>query len=50
VREKIKTWIASGFIEPVEPDAQRIRSVKLTREYQKIADSIAKEPEKYKHL
>lgn len=50
VRDKVKTWIEVGFIEPSDPNAQRIRAVKLTKKYQKLADEIAKEPERYKHL
>lgn len=50
VRDKIKKWIEDGFIEPVNPKAQRIRAVKLTRKYEKLADEISKEPESYKYL
>lgn len=50
IRDKIKTWIEVGFVEPLDPHAQRIRAVKLTKKYQKLADEIAKEPEKYKYL
>jgi hypothetical protein len=46
----MKAWIKSGFLEPADPAAQRIRAVKLTKEYQELADTIAKEPERYKQL
>lgn len=50
VRDRVKSWIESGFIEPYDPTAQRIRAVKLSKKYQKLADEIAKEPDKYKYL
>lgn len=50
VQDKVKAWIKSGFIEPSDPSAQRIRAVKLSKKYQKLADEIAKEPDKYKYL
>ena len=50
VRDKVKKWIADGFIEPVDPNAQRIRAVKLTKRYQKLADEVSKDPNSYKYL
>lgn len=50
VRDKIKKWIETGFIEPTDPDAQRIRAIKLTKKYQKLADEIGKDPESFKYL
>lgn len=50
VRDKVKVWTEAGFIEPYDPNAQRIRAVKLTKKYQKLADEVAKEPERYKYL
>lgn len=50
VRDKVKAWMEAGFIEPSDPNAQRIRAVKLTKKYQKLADEVAKEPERYKYL
>jgi len=50
IRDKVKKWIEDGFIEPLDSQAQRIRAIKLTKKYQKLADEINKEPEKYKYL
>lgn len=50
VRERIKLWIETGFIKPYDPNAQRIRAVKLSGKYKKLADEVAKEPEKYKYM
>lgn len=50
IRDKVKTWIEAGFIEPSDPKAKRIRAIKLTKKYQRVADEIAKEPDKYKCL
>lgn len=50
VREKIKQWIASGFVMPRDKGGQRIRSVVLTPEYQSLAEEIRLEPERYRYL
>lgn len=50
VRDKLKKWIEEGFIEPTDPNAQRVRAIKLTKKYQKLADEMSKEPDSYKHL
>jgi len=50
IRDKVKKWIEDGFVEPLDPHAQRIRAIKLTKKYQKLADEINKEPDKYKYL
>ena len=50
VRDKVKKWIEDGFIEPVDPNAQRIRAVQLTKKYQKLAEEVSKDPDSYKYL
>jgi len=50
VRDKLKAWIECSFLEPTDPTAQRIRAIKLSKKYQKPADEVAKEPNKYKYL
>jgi Fic family protein len=50
IRDKVKRWIEDGFIEPIDPQAQRIRAIKLAPKYQNLADEINKEPDKYKYL
>lgn len=50
IRDKVKKWIEHGFIEPLDPKAQRIRAIKLTKKYQKLADEMNKEPERFKYL
>lgn len=50
VREKVKKWIESGFLEPWDKHAQRIRAVTLTDKYQKLAREVAKAPERYAYL
>ena len=50
IRDKVKKWIKEGFIEPVDPKAQRIRAIKLTEKYQNIADEISIQPERYSYL
>ena len=50
VRDKVKKWIESGFIEPYDSKAQRIRAVKLTPRYQKLANEICEQPDRYKHF
>lgn len=50
VRDKVKKWIEEGFIEPLDPHAQRIRAVKLTKKYQKLADELSKDPTNFKYL
>lgn len=50
VRDKIKKWIDDGLLEPVDPEAQRIRSVKLAAEYERLAVEIRKEPGEYGYL
>ena len=50
IRDKVKKWIEDGFIEPLDPQAQRIRAIKLAPKYQNLADEINKEPDKYKYL
>ncbi|MDA8234272.1 MAG: Fic family protein [Clostridia bacterium] len=50
VREKVKKWIENGFLIPADPKAQRIRAVKLAPKYQKLADEISIEPDRYRYL
>jgi len=50
VRDKVKMWIEAGFIEPYDPNAQRVRAVKLTKKYKKLAEEITDEPDRYKYL
>lgn len=50
VRDKVKKWLEDGFIQPYDPKAQRIRAIKLTKKYQKLADEISADADKYKYL
>jgi Fic family protein len=50
VRDKVKKWIADGFIEPLDQNAQRIRAIKLSPKYQKLADEISSDPNNFKYL
>lgn len=50
IRDKVKKWIEVGFIMPRDKDSKRIRSIKLTPKYKKLAQEIYKEPDKYKYL
>ncbi|MCK4261329.1 MAG: Fic family protein [Halanaerobiales bacterium] len=50
VRERIKKWIDIGFLQQSDPDAKRIRTVTLSSKYQKLAEEINKESEKYRYL
>jgi len=47
IREKIKRWREEGFIEPRDQNAIRVRSIKLTPEYEKLAREIRKSPEQF---
>ncbi|WP_025684500.1 hypothetical protein [Paenibacillus maysiensis] len=50
VREKIKKWIEEGFLEPKDPEAQRIRTIVLSTQYEELAADIRNESEKYQYL
>lgn len=50
IRDKVKGWIEQGFLTPTDKSAERIRSVRLSPKYQKLAERVAKEPEKYQYL
>ncbi|WP_342416783.1 Fic family protein [Paenibacillus sp. FSL R10-2782] len=50
VREKIKKWIEEGFLEPKDPEAQRIRTIVLSAQYEELAVDIRNESEKYQYL
>lgn len=49
-REKMKLWIESGFLQPKDPNAQRIRTVILSEWYEELADQIRDNPEHYSYL
>lgn len=50
IRDKISHWRDNGFIEPRDQDAQRVRSIKLTLAYEKLAQEIRQEPDKFVHF
>lgn len=50
IRARVKKWIETGFIMPRDSQGQRIRSIILTQKYSKLAQSMQKEPDRYKYL
>lgn len=50
VREKVKKWMEEGFLEPKDPEAQRVRTVVLAAQYEELAEAIRLEPEHYQYL
>jgi Fic family protein len=50
IREKISHWREDGFIEPRDQDAKRVRSIKLSAEYEKLAQDIRNAPDKFAHF
>ncbi|MFC5471318.1 Fic family protein [Cohnella suwonensis] len=50
VREKVSRWREEGFIEPRDQEAMRVRSIKLTEEYERLAKEIRKSPEMFPHF
>ncbi|MNO91436.1 hypothetical protein D3C76_829790 [compost metagenome] len=50
IREKVSHWREEGFIEPRDQDAQRVRSIKLSYEYEMLAQEIRHEPDKFAHF
>lgn len=50
IRDKVSHWREDGFIEPRDQGAKRVRSVKLSAEYEKLAQDIRNEPEKFAHF
>lgn len=50
IREKVNRWREEGFIEPRDQEAKRVRSVKLTGEYEQLAQEIRKAPEQFPHF
>ncbi|WP_322908095.1 Fic family protein [Paenibacillus sp. SGZ-1009] len=48
--EKAKQWVESGFLQPKDPHAQRIRSFILSVQYEELAKQIRKNPEHYSYL
>jgi len=49
-REKVKQWIEVGFLQPKDPNALRIRTVILSKEYRELAGQIREKPEHYSYL
>jgi Fic family protein len=49
-REKVKQWIEVGFLQPKDPNAQRIRTVILSEWYEELANEIRENPEHYSYL
>ncbi|ATY83815.1 Fic family protein [Kyrpidia spormannii] len=50
VRERLKRWIAEGFLRPRDEHAKRIRSVVLTEGYEELAQAVREDPERYRYL
>lgn len=48
--DKIKSWIADGFLQPKDPEAERIRSIILSDEYEELAQEIRQHPNQYTYL
>ncbi|QJC50455.1 Fic family protein [Paenibacillus albicereus] len=49
-REKVKQWIASGFLQPRDPNAQRVRTVILTETYEELAKEIRENPKQHSYM
>ena len=50
IRGKIKRWIDEGFISPRDEHSERIRSVTLAKGYRDLAETMRKEPQRYRYL
>jgi len=50
IREKVSHWREEGFIEPRDQDAKRVRSIKLSAEYEKLAQDIRNAPDQFAHF
>ncbi len=50
IREKVSHWREVGFVEPRDNDAQRDLSIKLSAEYEKLAQEIRDKPEQFAHF
>lgn len=50
IREKVNRWREEGFIEPRDLDAKRVRSVKLTAAYERLAQEMRETPEQFPHF
>ncbi|MBA9087256.1 putative transcriptional regulator of viral defense system [Fontibacillus solani] len=50
IREKVSHWREEGFIEQHDQDTKRVRSVKLSIEYEKLAQDIRNAPDKFAHF
>ncbi|MHB9144511.1 MAG: Fic family protein [Symbiobacteriia bacterium] len=50
IRDKVKRWIKEGFLSPKDEHSERVRSVALGAEYRDLAESVRREPERYRYL
>jgi len=50
IRERVNRWREEGFIEPRDQEAQRVRSVKLTEAYERLAQKMRESPEQFPHF
>lgn len=50
IREKLSLWRETGFIEPRDQDAKRVRSIKLTAPCEKLAQEIRSTPNQFPHF
>jgi len=50
IREKVSHWREEGFIEPRDRAAKRVRSIKLSAAYEKLAQEIRKAPDQFAHF
>ena len=50
VRDKIRQWIGQGFIVPSDPNAQRVRAVKMAPKFQELAKEVGQDPDAFKYL
>ncbi|MFP4974211.1 hypothetical protein ACE6ED_02315 [Paenibacillus sp. CN-4] len=50
IRGKVSHWREEGLIEPRDQDAKRVRSIKLTAEYENLAQEIRKTPDKFAYF
>ena len=50
VRGKVRKWIDEGFLVPRDEHAERVRSVMLGPKYQKLAQQVLRDPERYRYL
>lgn len=50
IRDKVKRWIKEGFLSPKDEHSERVRSVALSAKYRDLAESVRREPERYRYL